>query len=193
MRKINREDLFSLEKYEEIRPSFRERVMEHKASRRVPVGPSATLYFEDRLTIHYQIQEMLRAERIFDQAGIEGELSAYNPLIPDGANWKATFMIEYDDPAQRRAELARLVGIERRVWVMVEGFNKVFAIADEDLERSTPEKTAAVHFLRFELSGEMVDAIKQGASVTCGIDHPLYRYEAQAPEHSCKSLALDLD
>jgi hypothetical protein len=174
MEKLTREDLYSLEQYAEIRPQYRTRVMDHKKNRNIHIGPLVTLYFEDRLTIQYQIQEMLRAERIFEAAGIEDELAAYNPLIPDGSNWKATFMIEEPDIDRRRRLLADLIGIEQRVWVRVDGHDPVFAIADEDLERDTQEKTSAVHFLRFELSPDMAAAARAGASLAIGVDHPNY-------------------
>jgi hypothetical protein len=151
MTHLNASDLMSLEQYARQRSDFRAKVLEHKKRRQVALGPNATLYFEDRLTIQYQVQEMLRIERIFEPAGIDEELSAYNPLIPDGSNWKATFMLEYPDVEQRKRELARLIGVEDKVWVQVEGHDKVYAIADEDLERDTEEKTSSVHFLRFEL------------------------------------------
>ena len=163
MQQLTRDDLMSLEVYAEKRPEFRAEVMRHKKRRQVPLGPHATLYFEDRTTIQYQVQEMLRAERIFERAAIQDELDAYNPLIPDGSNLKATFMLEYDDPAVRKRELARLIGVEDRVWVRVGGHDAVHAIADEDLERETEEKTSSVHFLRFELTPEMVAALKDGA------------------------------
>jgi len=169
---LARDDLYSLEEYSRIRPEFRRRVMEHKRHRRVPLGPHATLYFEDRLTMQYQIQEMLRAERIFESEGIEEELQAYNPLIPDGTNLKATFMIEYEDVEERRRALARLLGVESRIWMRVDGFKPVTAIADEDLERSTADKTSSVHFLRFEFSADMIDALKDGAALSVGCDHP---------------------
>ncbi|MGA7979634.1 MAG: DUF3501 family protein, partial [Chromatiaceae bacterium] len=151
MQHLTRDDLHSLEKYAELRSEFRNRVMAHKKTRQVALGPHITLYFEDRLTMQYQVQEMLRAERIFEAAGIQEELDAYNPLIPDGSNWKATFMVEYEDADERREALSRLIGIEDRVWVRVAGFDKVGAIADEDLEREDETKTSSVHFLRFEL------------------------------------------
>jgi hypothetical protein len=169
---LSREDLFSLEEYAAMRQEFRQRVLTHKKDRKLELGPNATLYFEDRLTIQYQIQEMLRAERIFEAAGIEEELDAYNPLIPGGSDWRATFMLEYPDVEQRRAALAKLVDVEDRVFVRVAGFDPVYAIADEDLERSTEEKTSAVHFLRFELTGEMIAALRDGAELAAGIDHP---------------------
>ncbi|MGD2113367.1 MAG: DUF3501 family protein, partial [Gammaproteobacteria bacterium] len=158
------------------------------------IGPNATLYFEDRQTIQYQIQEMLRVERIFEASGIEEELDAYNPLIPDGSNWKATFMVEEADVDKRRALLAALVGIEDLVWVRVDGHDPVFAIADEDLERETVDKTSSVHFLRFELSGPMVAGLKQGASLSMGIDHPAYRHQVEPVAPAIRnSLLADLD
>jgi len=179
MDKLTRNDLFSLEQYAENRAGFRARVMAHKKHRLVHIGPVATLYFEDRLTIQYQIQEMLRVERIFEAAGIEEELQAYNPLIPDGSNWKATFMIEEPDVERRRALLASLIGIEDRVWVQVDGHDPVYAIADEDLDRDTAEKTSSVHFLRFELGGKMVADLRQGASLSMGIDHAGYSHRVE--------------
>jgi hypothetical protein len=154
MQKLTRDDLYSLEKYSELRDEFRNQVLSHKRNRRVELGTNAALYFEDRLTMQYQVQEMLRIERIFEAAGINDELEAYNPLIPDGSNWKATFMVEFPDVEERRAMLGQLIGIENKVYVQVEGFDRVFAIADEDLERSDEKKTSAVHFMRFELSPE---------------------------------------
>jgi len=193
MSKLTRQDLHSLEEYDRIRPEFRTRVMAHKANRKVPVGPMATLYFEDRLTMQYQVQEMLRIERIFEPEGIEDELAAYNPLIPDGSNWKATFMIEVPDPDERRKVLARLVGIEDRVWVQVGDLPRVYAIADEDMERDTEDKTSSVHFLRFELTPEMVAAAKAGAPIRAGIDHPEYSHEVLLDEPVRASLVADLD
>lgn len=193
MEKLTREDLFSLEKYAEVRGEFRAKVMAHKRQRQVQVGPHARLYFEDRLTMHYQIQEMLRIERIFEAKGIDDELDAYNPLIPDGNNWKATLMIEYEDVEERQANLARMTEIENRVWVNVEGFDKVWAVADEDLERTTEEKTSSVHFLRFELTSAMIDALKQGAAVSVGIEHEVYAYEVDPIDDAVRSsLAQDL-
>ena len=174
MEKLTRGDLYSLEQYAELRPEFRARVMEHKKNRKLHIGPVATLYFEDRLTVQYQIQEMLRVERIFEAAGIEDELAAYNPLIPDGANWKATLMIEEPDVDKRRELLARLVGIEGRVWVLVDGHERVYAVADEDLDRDTEEKTSSVHFLRFEMSPATIKDLKAGAALSFGIDHANY-------------------
>ena len=179
MDKLTRSDLYSLEQYAENRPEIRAQVMKHKKSRNVHIGPTATLYFEDRQTIQYQIQEMLRVERIFEVGGIEEELQAYNPLIPDGSNWKATFMIEESDVEKRHDLLARLIGVEDRVWVRVDGNEAVFAIADEDMDRDTEEKTSSVHFLRFELSEKMISDIKQGAALGIGIDHRNYSHEVE--------------
>jgi len=194
MKKLTRDDLYSLEKYAQVRPEFRARVMAHKKNRNVRIGPAATVYFEDRQTIHYQIQEMLRIERIFEVAGIEEELEAYNPLIPDGSNWKATFMIEEPDVEKRRELLADLIGIEDRVWVRVNGHDPVFAIADEDLERDTEEKTSSVHFLRFELIPGMVSEIRAGATLSMGIDHKNYRYQLEpVTDNVREALLADLD
>ena len=193
MARLTREDLYSLEKYAEIRADFRAMVMAHKRDRKVHLGPNATLYFEDRLTMQYQIQEMLRAERIYEADGIQDELDAYNPLIPDGNNWKATFMLEYGDVDERRVALTRLLGVERRIWVRVHGYDPVYAIADEDLERETEEKTSSVHFLRFELDPEMVEAVRDGAEVAMGADHPEYNYSLDPiPLSTRTSLAQDL-
>jgi hypothetical protein len=194
MQKLTRDDLYSLEQYAEKRTTMRTQVMAHKKNRKVHVGPVATLYFEDRLTMQYQIQEMLRAERIFEAAGIEEELAAYNPLIPDGSNWKATFMIEEPDVEKRRGLLSRLVGIEDRVWVRVKGHEQVFALADEDMDRDTAEKTSAVHFLRFELSANMIADLGRGVSLGIGIDHEHYTHAVDpvaAPVR--ESLLADLD
>ena len=191
MDKLTRADLFSLEQYHEARAEFRARVLAHKRRRQAPVGPHATLYFEDRLTIRYQVQEMLRVERIFEADAIEEELAAYNPLIPDGANLKATFMVEYADPDERRRMLARLGGIEHRVW-MEAGPDRIFAIADEDLERTTGDKTSAVHFLCFELPDRMCAALRGGAAMRLGIDHEAYRHECTIAEPSRAALAADL-
>lgn len=194
MQPLTRDDLYSLEEYAEARPEFRARVLEHKKNRKVPVGPNATLYFEDRLTIQYQIQEMLRVERIFEKAGIEEELSAYNPLIPDGANLKATFMLEYDDVAERRRELARLIGIEDKVWVRVGEGKPVFAIADEDLDREDEDKTSSVHFVRFELGPDDVRAAKSGAPIGVGIAHDNYTWQTDpVPEPVRRALSADLE
>jgi hypothetical protein len=194
MQKLTRDDLYSLEQYSEIRDEFRNQVLAHKRNRRVELGTNAALYFEDRLTMQYQVQEMLRIERIFEAAGINDELAAYNPLIPDGSNWKATFMVEFPDVEERRAMLNRLVGIEDKVYVQVEGFDRVYAISDEDLERSDEQKTSAVHFMRFELSTEQVEALKSGASLAAGIDHENYLVEiSPLAENIRQSLAADLD
>ena len=193
MQKLTREDLYSLERYSELRPEFRARVMAHKRDRRPSLGPNLVLYFEDRLTMQYQIQEMLHAERIFEAAGIQEELDAYNPLIPDGGNWQATMMVEFPHVEERRRALARLVGIEDRVWLRVQGFDPVYAIADEDLERDTPEKTSAVHFVRFEPTSEMVAAAKAGAALAVGVDHEHYRHTADPlPEPVRAALVRDL-
>ena len=194
MNKLSRADLYSLEQYAEIRPDFRAKVLAHKKNRKVPIGDHTTLYFEDRLTIQYQIQEMLRVERIFETAGIEDELNAYNPLIPEGTNLKATFMNEYPDVEQRRRALEKLIDIEDRVWMEVQGMDRVYAIADEDMERETEDKTSAVHFLRFEISAEMAAAIKSDSGFGFGIDHPEYN-EANYPveEEIRRSLAQDID
>ncbi len=194
MRPIAAEDLLSLEDYHQQRPDFRARVMAHKRIRRVEIGANATLYLEDRLTITYQVQEMLRIERLFEVEAIEDELRAYNPLIPDGSNLKATFMVEFPDAEERRRELARLGGVEDTIYAQIEGFDKVTAIADEDLDRSTAEKTSAVHFLRFELDTAMCLALKSGNSLAFGIDHPNYSHSVAAvPPAVRDSLASDLD
>ena len=193
MTQLAREDLMSLEEYAAKRPEFRKDVLEHKKNRNIALGPHATLYFEDKKTIQYQIQEMLRIEKIFEADGINEELEAYNPLIPDGSNWKATFMIEYDDVAERQKVLATLVGVEDKVWVQVEGCDKVYAIANEDLERSTDEKTSAVHFMRFELTPDMVKAAKDNKAISMGIDYPGFEQELNpVPEASRASLVNDL-
>lgn len=194
MQKLTRDDLYSLEQYAEQRAELRAQVIAHKKNRKVHAGPVATLYFEDRMTMQYQIQEMLRVERIFEAAGIEEELAAYNPLIPDGSNWKATFMIEEPDVEKRRELLSTLVGIEDRVWVRVAGNERVFAHADEDMERDTEEKTSAVHFLRFELSEKMVADLQQGGALGAGIDHEHYTYVVEpVAEPVRESLLADLD
>ena len=194
MQKLTRDQLMPLEQYAKQRNDFRARVMAHKKNRQVQIGPHATLYFEDRLTMHYQVQEMLRAERIFEEAGIEDELSAYNPMIPDGRNWKATFMLEYGDEQERRVALGQLIGVEHKVWVQVTGFAKVRPIADEDLERTTDEKTSSVHFLRFELTADMAKAVKGGVAIGMGIDHPAYSHALNpVPEATRAALAADLE
>lgn len=194
MQKLTRNDLYSLEEYAEQRTDHRAQVMAHKKNRKVHIGLVATVYFEDRMTMQYQIQEMLRVERIFEASGIEEELDAYNPLIPDGANWKATFMIEEPDVDRRRDLLAQLMGIEDRVWVRVDGNEQVFAIADEDMERDSEEKTSAVHFLRFELTGKMVADLKQGASLGAGINHRQYSFDLEPVATEVReALLADLD
>ncbi len=190
---ITRNSLMSLEQYARERPAFRAQVLAHKQNRSLALGDHLTLIFEDELTIRYQIQEMLRIEKIFEENGINGELDAYNPLVPDGSNFKATMLIEYPDVEERRRMLARLKGIEDRVWVRVEGCEPVRAIADEDLERENEEKTSAVHFLRFELTAEMKSRLKQGAALAVGTDHPNYAAEVPAvPENLRQSLLADL-
>lgn len=190
---LTRDDLMSLEKYAEARSEMRNKVMAHKKSRNLAIGPNVTLYFEDRLTIQYQVQEMLRAEKIFDADGINEELEAYNPLIPSGTNWKGTMMLEYVDVGERIKALEQLIGIDRKTWVQVEGFDKVFAISNEDLERETEEKTSAVHFMRFELSSEMIDAAKGGANISVGIDHDFYHHAVSpVPENYRQALVNDL-
>lgn len=193
MAELTRADLMSLEAYSDQRQDFRAKVIAHKAARKIPLGPNATLYFEDRLTMQYQVQEMLRIEKIFDAEGIKEELDAYNALIPDGSNWKATFMLEFPVEAERKQWLAKLIGIERQTWVQVAGFDKVYPICNEDLERETEDKTSSVHFMRFELLPEMITAVKQGAAIVMGSEHAAYRYEAELSAESRLSLAADLD
>ncbi len=191
--KLRPEDLWSLEQYAKKRPEFRPQVIEHKKVRTVQVGPNATWCFEDRMTVQYQVQEMLRIERIFEADGISDELAAYNPLIPDGSNWKVTLLIEYPDPVERKRELAMLKGIEDRCWVQVDGHDRVFAIADEDLDRENEEKTSSVHFLRFELAPAMVEAARGGAPISIGMDHDHYRQAVSPlPAAVRDALAADL-
>lgn len=171
---ITRDSLWTLEHYARIRNQFRQEVMAHKKMRRVSLGEHITLFFEDEKTVRYQIQEMLRIEKTFEDSGIQDELDAYNPLVPDGRNFKCTMMIEYPDPNVRKLELAKLKGVEDRVWVQVEGREKVYAIADEDLDRENDEKTSSVHFMRFELDEDMASALKYGVSLAIGVDHPNY-------------------
>ncbi len=192
MTQLNASDLMSLEQYARERAGFRAKVLEHKKNRQVALGPNATLYFEDILTIQYQVQEMLRIEKIFEAEGIEDELSAYNALIPDGSNWKATFMLEYTDIEIRKRELARLVGVEDKVWVQVDGHDKSYAIADEDMERDTEEKTSAVHFMRFELTADMVATLKGGAGLAMGVDHENLKVTVTVPDAVRNSLVNDL-
>ena len=176
MKKLTRTDLLSLERYAAERARLRSEVIAHKQVRNVQVGPNMTWCFEDYTTIRYQILEMLRAERIFESDGIQGELDAYNPLIPDGSNWKVTLLLEFPDPDERRVALEKLIGVEDRCWIRVSEMERVFAIADEDMERENADKTSAVHFLRFELSPSMVEAMKSGASLSLGVDHEQYRH-----------------
>lgn len=193
MAHLEKKDLFSLEKYAEIRDEFRKQVMQHKKNRRLELNPHAVLYFEDILTMKYQIQEMLRIEKIFEAEGIQEELDVYNPLIPDGSNWKATFMIEYTNVNERKKALAKLIGIEKTVWVRVDDSEKVFAISNEDLTRDNNEKTASVHFMRFELTKNMHAQAKVGLPIYFGIDHPLFKTEVVVPPEIQKSLVQDLD
>ncbi|MFM9912791.1 MAG: DUF3501 family protein [Methylophilaceae bacterium] len=192
MNKLTPADLMSLEQYAKTRPEFRASVIAHKKNRRLALGDHAALYFEDRLTMQYQVQEMLRIERIFEQEGIQEELAVYNDLVPDGSNWKATFMVEYADEAERRVALTKLVGIELAVWLKVGDFPAIRPISNEDLERSSPDKTAAVHFMRFELTPEMIEAVKNGVAIQGGIDHAQYQCSAQVTNNIRETLAQDL-
>ncbi len=189
---ITRDDLMSLEQYAEKRAEFRQQVIAHKKHRQVALGPNATLYFEDRLTLLYQIQEMLRIEKIFEADGINDELEAYNPLIPGGRDFKATFMIEYPEPEMRAAQLARLVGIEDLVWMQIGDDDKLWSIADEDLERATEEKTSAVHFLRFEIGDDAARSLKTGARWQIGVQHAVYTYSVEIDGETRESLLKDL-
>lgn len=194
MEKLQRADLHSLEEYDKMRKDFRALIMEHKKDRRLAIGPNANVYFEDRLTMHYQVQEMLRIEKIFQSEAIEEELAAYNPLIPDGSNWKATFMLEFDDESERRIQLAKMIGIEAALWFQVEGHEKVTPIANEDLERTNDVKTSSVHFIRIELTKDMINSLNDGAAINAGIDHDAYRYELNpVPENIRASLLQDLN
>ena len=194
MEKLSRSDLMSLEQYSLERPRLRSEVIAHKQLRNVQVGPNMTWCFEDRTTIRYQVLEMLRAERIFESAGIQDELDAYNPLIPGGSDWRATLLVEYPDPEQRQMALAKLIGVEDRCWVRVSEMDRVFAIADEDLDRENDEKTSAVHFLRFDLSPSMVQAMNSGATLSIGVDHEHYRHSVSPlPDSIRASLGADLD
>jgi len=192
MPKLTRSDLMPLERYAVERAAFRARVIAHKAARTLHLGPHLTLVFEDRLTVQYQVQEMLRIERIFEPAGIDEELAAYNPLIPDGSNLKATMLIEYPDPEERKRELARLKGVERRVWLQVGDGPRAYAIADEDLERENEEKTSSVHFLRFELDAGARAALAAGTALALGCDHPAHAHRLAVPEASRAALVADL-
>ena len=194
MQKLSRQDLMTLEQYSVERPRLRAEIIAHKQHRTVQVGPNMTWLFEDRATIRYQVLEMLRVERIFEAAGIKDELDAYNPLIPSGSNWKATLLLEFPDPEARQVALSKLIGVEDRCWIRVSEMERVFAIADEDLERENAEKTSAVHFLRFELSPSMIEAAKSGASLSIGVDHENYRHAvAPLPAAVRDALTLDLD
>jgi hypothetical protein len=192
LNELSREDLLSLEQYAEQRNDFRARVMEHKKYRRVAVGPNLTLYFEDRLTIQYQIQEMLRIERIFEADAIQEELDTYNPLISSGSSLRCTAMLEFKDVNLRRQRLAELVGLEHKVWARVSGWEKTYAISNEDLERSTGEKTSAVHFMRFEFSDEMKNALRTGAALSFGCDHENYLEQVEVSAETREALIADL-
>jgi len=192
-RHINRDDLMSLEQYAEQRDTFRQQVLAHKKNRQVALGPNTTLYFEDRLTLLYQIQEMLRIEKVFEADGINEELEAYNPMVPDGCNFKATFMIEYADPVVRAAQLEKMVRIEDLLWMQIGEHDKIWSIADEDLERSTDTKTSAVHFLRFELNETLAAELKAGADWHVGVQHPVYSYDLEIVGATRDSLLNDLD
>lgn len=193
MQKLTAAELFGLEHYARERAAFRARVLEHKRHRQLAVGPNMTWCFEDRLTIQYQIQEMLRVERIFEPEGIAEELAAYNPLIPDGTNWKATLLIEFPEVTERQRQLAQLKGVERRCWVEVGGHAAVYARADEDLERENAQKTSAVHFLRFELTSVMIGALRAGAPLAAGVDHEHYSHRVSPlPEAVRAALLADL-
>ena len=188
---ITAESLMSLEQYSKARRDFRTKVLAHKKNRTVQLGEHITLVFEDELTMRYQIQEMLRVERIYEEQGIRDELDAYNPLVPDGSNWKATMLIEYPNVEERRLALAKLIGIEDRVWIGIAGHSRVYAIADEDLERENEEKTSSVHFLRFELTPPMKQALKDGADLAVGVDHPNYKASVDAVAAGVRSSLLN--
>ena len=193
MPKLKREDLYSLEQYSAMRDDYRKKLMAHKENRRLELGDHLLLSFEDQLTMQYQVQEMLKSEKIFDAEGIEEELRVYNSLIPDGTNWKATMLIQYTDVEERQLQLARLIGIEDLIWMQVEGCEKIYAIADEDLERDNAEKTSAVHFMRFELNNEMIAAVKSGAPISAGVEHANYQQTVSPVASNLRdSLAGDL-
>lgn len=190
---LTREDLLSLEEYHSQRPEIRTNTMAHKKSRNLSVGPNVTLYFEDEITLKYQIQEILRAEKVFDAEGIKDELDTYNAMMPTGTNFKATMMIEYIDVAERVAALQQLIGIDKKTWVQVEGFDKVFAISNEDLDRETEDKTSAVHFMRFELNVDMIAAVKNGSGINVGIDHDNYKHWVKpVPDNYRQAFVNDL-
>ena len=193
MEQIQRHQLYSLEDYATIRDTFRADVMAHKKLRQIQLGEHVRLLFEDRKTMQYQIQEMLRIEKVFEAEGIQEELDAYNPLIPDGQNLKATIMVEYSDIEERKAALARLIGVERKIWLQIDGFDKVYPIANEDLDRETEEKTSSVHFARFEFTPEMIAAVKSGTPLRAGVEHPEYHYEIDVDDAVRDSLAADFD
>jgi len=193
MDKLSRNELMSIEEYAGKRDEIRAHAMAHKKPRRVAIGPHLVLYFEDRITMQYQVQEMLRIEKIFEADAIQEELDTYNPLIPDGSNWKATAMLEYQDVEERKSQLAKLRGIEHLVWVQVDGFGPVPAISNEDLERSTEEKTSAVHFMRFELDAEMITALREGADLVMGVDHRHYQHQVKITSEIKEALLADLD
>ncbi len=193
MEQLTRSDLYSLENYAVIRDEYRAEVMAHKKLRHLQLGENLRLLFEDRMTMQYQVQEMLRIEKIFDTEGIEDELGAYNPLIPDGQNLKAVMMIEFSDVEERKDALAKMIGIERTTWLEVSGFDKVFPISNEDLERETDEKTSSVHFLRFEFTPEMISALKEGVEMKAGVDHTEYQYEMVVDDSMRQSLVGDFD
>ena len=193
MMKLTKTDLWSLEEYSNLRQEFRKKVMAHKKNRQLFLGDHATLYFEDSITMKYQIQEMLRIEKIFESEAIEEELNAYNPLIPDGNNWKATFMIEFPDPEERASRLEELVDIENTVWLGVDEHNKIYAIANEDLDRSREEKTAAVHFMRFQIDAKTLVELKAGKTLIAGIDHPKMTFQTTVSEPIQSSLLSDLN
>lgn len=194
MQKIKREELFPLEKYTALREGIRAEIMAHKKNRRLAVGPNLTLYFENRSTIHYQIQEMLRIEKIFEAEDIEEELKAYNPLIPDGKNLKATMMVEFPDAVERARELAKMLHIENQIWLKVDGHEPVYPVADEDLDRTTDDKTSAVHFLRFELTDEMIASLQNGAALHAGVEHDAYTHRVEpVPNNIRESLLKDFD
>ncbi len=192
MSNLTRQDLMSLEEYADKRSAFRQQVIAHKKARQLALGDHLTLYFEDRLTIQYQIQEMLRIEKIFEKAAIEEELNAYNPLIPDGTNWKATMMIEFTDVEERRQALAQMIDIEQRIWAQIGNNEQIFAIADEDLERTTEEKTSAVHFLRFEIPISQIALLKKGETLHFGVDHQNYHFSTEIQPVIRNRLVADL-
>ena len=193
MSKLTRKDLYSLEAYSEMRDEYRKKIIAHKENRRLELGNHILLSFEDKLIMQYQIQEMLKAERIFEAAAIEEELEVYNPMIPDGTNWKATMLIQYTDVAERQRELTRLIGIEDLIWMQVDGCEKIYAIADEDLERTNDVKTSAVHFMRFELEPDMITAAKTGAAISAGVEHENYQATlSPVSDELRQSLSADL-